>query len=80
MASPVLVESMAPGSARDRIPHSHMTGKENQLDTNTGAVVKHGNGFIWHKFKNLRSWGTQTSIRVHDHRLIENQNMLCTTN
>ncbi|KAL8715651.1 MAG: hypothetical protein Q9225_006353 [Loekoesia sp. 1 TL-2023] len=56
MASPVLVESMAPGSARDRIPHAHMTGKESQVVTNTGAVVKHGNGFVWHKFKNLPSW------------------------
>lgn len=57
MASLVAVESLYKGSALRQLPDGHMIGKKTQITTAVGAVIKHNNGMVWHKFKKTSEWG-----------------------
>lgn len=60
MSSPVSVESLASGNARDQIPDSQMESSGNQATTSIGAVVKQDTGVVWHKFKSEQTWGMES--------------------
>lgn len=56
MASPVSVESLAPGNARYQVPDSRMECSDNEATTPVGVVMKQDTGVVWHKFKKGRNW------------------------
>ncbi|KAL8926726.1 MAG: hypothetical protein Q9208_002800 [Pyrenodesmia sp. 3 TL-2023] len=56
MASRGGVESLCKGSAVRQLPDEHMTGKQTKVITAIGAIIKHPNGKLWHKFKKAVVW------------------------
>ncbi|KAI4086933.1 MAG: hypothetical protein LQ344_007159 [Seirophora lacunosa] len=56
MSSQISVQFLPKGKASRKIPDKRMVGKENQIESPAGTVIKEDDGSIWHSFKRSKTW------------------------
>lgn len=63
MSSQISVQFLPKGKASRKIPDKRMVGKENQIESPAGTVIKEDDGSIWHSFKRSKTWGRLSLVQ-----------------